>query len=121
MPNDRPTDAYRCGQLYAALAELEKLSAPGRKPSLGEPGARAKASKNPHGSLHRHLARVVEYVMAAQAQRQGSTAALIFQSIPELLPRAKELPRSFGDIQQEEFCHGWHAQVKALEVHSAAG
>lgn len=71
MSDAQPTDAYRCGQLYAALAALERLSAPNAKATLDRPGARATASKNPRGALKDHLDRVVTYLMRAQNQRRG--------------------------------------------------
>ncbi|MGW0933363.1 hypothetical protein [Streptomyces sp. NPDC002666] len=116
MSDAQPTDAYRCGQLYAALAALERLGAPNAKATLDRPGARATASKNPRGALKDHLDRVVTYLMRAQNQRKGEASVAIFRSLPDLLPRTRELPGSLNPSQQEEFCDGWHAQVQALET-----
>lgn len=116
MSDGQPSDAYRCGQSYAALAALERLGSPSAKASLDRPGERSKASQNPRGTLKAHLDRAVTYLMHARSRRKGPEAAAIFRSIPELLPAAKDLPSSLGFAQQDDFSQGWHAQVKALEA-----
>ncbi|WP_405482034.1 hypothetical protein [Streptomyces anulatus] len=50
MANDRLTEAYRCGQLFAALAALERLSE-GPHHSLGKPGVRRQLSTEPRKHL----------------------------------------------------------------------
>ncbi|EHM27568.1 hypothetical protein SPW_3994 [Streptomyces sp. W007] len=54
MANDRLTEAYRCGQLFAALAALERLSE-GTHHSLGKPGVRRQVSTEPRKHLTVHL------------------------------------------------------------------
>ncbi|MFI2113095.1 hypothetical protein ACH489_01400 [Streptomyces rubiginosohelvolus] len=109
MANALPTDAYRCGQLYAVITALEKLASPNGRSALDLPGARAKAAKRPYDHLHKPLNRAVEFLMAARARRKGTEAEALFLAIPALLPQTLNLPRSFGDTQQEQFGDGFHA------------
>ncbi|MEV5602855.1 hypothetical protein AB0L33_15570 [Streptomyces sp. NPDC052299] len=115
MADGQLTDAYRCGQLYAALAALERLGSSNGKASLDDKGARSKASEKPLNELRRHVEQVVPYLMQAQQLRRGPQAAAVFRAIPELLPHAKELPAHLSHAQREDFHLGWCAQVKALE------
>ncbi|MFI6059578.1 hypothetical protein [Streptomyces sp. NPDC051286] len=114
MPNDQPSDAYRCGQLYAALAALEKLSK-GERHSLGRLGARVEAAQQPRDRLTGHLKAVGEYVVDARKQGRGPAATAILRSLPDLLPDGRELPHKLNTAQQEEFCDGRHAQEKVFE------
>ncbi|MYU47911.1 hypothetical protein GTV15_11655, partial [Streptomyces sp. SID7803] len=66
MADGQPTDAYRCGQLYAALAALERLGAPDGRATLDNGTTRAKASENPRGHAEAPSARVMSHLMRAQ-------------------------------------------------------
>ncbi|MEV5653081.1 hypothetical protein [Streptomyces sp. NPDC052291] len=114
MADGQPTDAYRCGQLYAALAALERLGAPDGRAKLDNRTTRAKASENPRGTLKLHLPRVMSHLMRAQKSPRGGEAVKVFRSIPELLPRSRELPGSLNHAQRDDFLQGCLAQEKAL-------
>ncbi|MFI7287086.1 hypothetical protein ACIBRY_10610 [Streptomyces anulatus] len=64
MANDRLTEAYRCGQLYAALAALERLGE-GTHHSLGKPGTRRQVSTEPRKHLTVHLWQAGRYLAGA--------------------------------------------------------
>ncbi|MEU2248808.1 hypothetical protein [Streptomyces sp. NPDC019224] len=116
MADGQPTDAYRCGQLYAALAALERIGAPNGKVSLDDKETRSKAAANPRTELKGPLERVVAHLMRAQQARKGPEAAALFRSIPDLLPRSKELPVGLGRVERDDFYQGLCAQEKALEA-----
>ncbi|MFJ9109357.1 hypothetical protein [Streptomyces sp. NPDC102283] len=109
MANAQPTDAYRCGQLYAVITALEKLASPNGRSALDQPGTRARAAKRPYEFLHKPLNRAVEFLMAARVRRKGAEAEALFLAIPGLLPDSLNLPRTLSDAQQEQFGDGFHA------------
>ncbi|MFD5647125.1 hypothetical protein ACFWIP_36385, partial [Streptomyces anulatus] len=74
MANDRLTEAYRCGQLFAALAALERLSE-GTHHSLGKPGVRRQVSTEPRKHLTMHLWQAGRYLAGAANRDQGPAAA----------------------------------------------
>ncbi|MGC5412184.1 hypothetical protein ACPXCX_52345, partial [Streptomyces sp. DT225] len=106
MADGQLTDAYRCGQLYAALAALERLGSSNGKVALDDKDVRSKAAENPRGTLPNYLKQAVAYLMAAQHRRKGAEAATVFRAIPDLLPRTKELPGSLSYAQRDDFYMG---------------
>ncbi|MET9520171.1 hypothetical protein [Streptomyces sp. NPDC002994] len=115
MPADKPSDAELCGRLYAALAALQKLSAPGNNHSLGRPGACAKAAEHPERQLREHLNNVVKYFVEARKQGKAEIATELFGSIPGLLPSGNRLPGDLDHEKREQFCKGRRAQEESLQ------
>lgn len=113
MANDRLTEAYRCGQLYAALAALERLG--GTHRSLGKPGTRRQVSTEPRKHLTVHLWQAGRYLAAAANQGEGPAASVIFRQLPDLLPRRRELPGEIRDpAERARFQEGVEAQEAAI-------
>ncbi len=111
MANDRLTEAYRCGQLFAALAALERLSE-GTHHSLGKPGMRRQLSTEPRKHLTVHLWQAGRYLAGATNQGQGPAAAVIFRQ----LPGRRELPGEIRDpAERARFQEGVQAQEAAIE------
>ncbi|MEV3892992.1 hypothetical protein [Streptomyces anulatus] len=115
MANDRLTEAYRCGQLFAALAALERLSE-GPHHSLGKPGVRRQLSTEPRKHLTVHLWQAGRYLAGATNRDQGPAASVIFRQLPDLLPRRRELPGEIRDpAERARFQEGVQAQEAAIE------
>ncbi|MFI1248337.1 hypothetical protein ACH4TY_16795 [Streptomyces anulatus] len=115
MAIDRLTEAYRCGQLFAALAALERLSE-GTHHSLGKPGVRRQLSTEPRKHLTVHLWQAGRYLADATNRDQGPAAAVIFRQLPDLLPRRRELPGEIRDpAERARFQEGVQAQEAAIE------
>ncbi|MET7367886.1 hypothetical protein ABZS61_18920 [Streptomyces sp. NPDC005566] len=118
MPNSRHAEAFRCGQLYAALAALQKCS-DGPHHSLGLPSTVKDIVRSPSKVLNEHLWRVGKYLITAHNKGRGAEAAVLFRSIPDLLPTRKEPPFALDAGQREQFHLGVEAQraeiAKALQ------
>ncbi|MEE1796877.1 hypothetical protein PUR28_39875 [Streptomyces sp. BE308] len=119
MTNDLLTEAYRCGRLYAALAELQKLGT-GTHHSLGSSGLREQVAKEPRKHLAEHLERAGKYLLDAKNRDKGAAAAVVFRMLPDLLPERRELPGDLRSVErQERFQEGVKEQtaeiVKALQ------
>ncbi|MFH9615047.1 hypothetical protein [Streptomyces pratensis] len=121
MTNDLRTEAYLCGRLYAALAELERLGQ-GEHHSLGRPDVLRKLALEPSKHLTKHLDQAGKYLLAARNRGQGGPAAAVFRSLPDLLPSGRKLPDSLRDTEmQERFHAGRTAQEAALGKAVGAG
>lgn len=115
MANDRLTEAYRCGRLYAALAALERLGG-GAHHSLGRPGTRRRLSTEPRKHLTVHLWQAGRYLAEATDRDQGPAAAVVFRQLPDLLPLRRELPGEIRDpAERARFQEGVQAQEAAIE------
>lgn len=115
MANDQKTDAYLCGRLYAALAELGRL-AEGDHHSLSRSEVQRKLLLEPskHLTVHLHLAG--KYLHMATAYNRGGHAAAVFRSLPDLLPSGRDLPGSLRDSAlQERFHEGVAVQKAEIE------
>ncbi|MFE7749320.1 hypothetical protein [Streptomyces sp. NPDC057428] len=112
MANDHRTDAYLCGRLYAALAELGRL-AEGDNHSLSRSEVQRKLILEPskHLTVHLHLAG--KYLLAARNRGKSGPAAVVFRSIPDLLPSGRDLPGSLRDGALQERFHEGVAVQKA--------
>ncbi|ROV64421.1 hypothetical protein [Streptomyces globisporus] len=95
MAIDRLTEAYRCGQLYAALAALERLCGGTHHP-LDDPAKRRQVSTEPRKHLAPHLWKATRSLVDATNQGRGKAAAVVFRQLPDLLPLRRELP---GEIR----------------------
>ncbi|MFD3606735.1 hypothetical protein ACFWXA_01465 [Streptomyces atroolivaceus] len=114
MANDLNAEAYLCGRLYAALAELERLGE-GEHHSLGRPDVLRKLALEPSKHLTKHLHAAGRYLLAARNRGQGRPAATVFRSLPDLLPSGRDLPGSLRDTAlQERFHEGRTAQEAAI-------
>ncbi|WP_228991311.1 hypothetical protein [Streptomyces sp. DH8] len=114
MANDRLTEAYRCGQLFAALAALERLSE-GAHHSLGKPGTRRQLSTEPRKHLTLHLWQAGRYLLGAANRGEGRAAGVIFRQLPDLLPLRRELPGEIRDAaERARFQEGVTAQEAAI-------
>ncbi|MFC9244438.1 hypothetical protein ACFT7S_10530 [Streptomyces sp. NPDC057136] len=113
MSGEQPSDAYRSGQLYAALATLQKLGDIDFC-ALGRPESRARAAAKPLTHLREPLWMVGKSYDAARRRGRAAAAGAVFRSIPDLMPSGRELPGSLGPEQQQEFLLGWQAQVDAI-------
>ncbi|HWU05840.1 MAG TPA: hypothetical protein VN520_05505 [Streptomyces sp.] len=121
MANDLKAEAYLCGRLYAALAELERLGE-GEHHSLGRPDVVRKLALEPSKHLTRHLHLAGKYLMAARTRGKGGPAAAVFRSLPDLLPSGRDLPgclRATG--LQERFHEGRAAQEATFGKAAGAG
>ena len=114
MPNSGHAEAYRCGQLYAALAALQKCS-DGAHHSLGRPATVKDILRSPSKVLNDHLWRVGKYLVTAHNKGYGAEAAVLFRSIPDLLPTRKEPPFALDAGQREQFQLGADAQKAEIE------
>ncbi|MFD3655723.1 hypothetical protein ACTU45_23460 [Streptomyces sp. 24-1644] len=113
MPVEQPSDAYRSGQLYAALEALQKLGDVGFR-ALGRPESRARAAAKPLTHLRDPLWMVGRSYDAARRRGRAAAAGSVFRSIPDLMPSGKELPGSLGPEEQKEFLLGRQAQEDAI-------
>ncbi|MEU0834850.1 hypothetical protein [Streptomyces sp. NPDC005969] len=118
MPNDRPSDAYRCGQLYAALEALQTLADVDFR-SLSRPESRQKAARRPRPEIQPRLWESGRYLDKARMKGRGPAAGAVFRSIPGLMPSTRHLPDTLSDDQQKEFEQGRQAQVEAIGEESA--
>ncbi|WP_327380053.1 hypothetical protein [Streptomyces sp. NBC_01212] len=110
MARDIEADSYLCGRLYAALAELQRLGT-GEHHSLGRQETLRKLAKEPSKHLIDHLHKAGKYLVDAGRRGQGSPAATVFRSLPDLLPTGRELPGCLRDASlQERFQAGITAQ-----------
>ncbi|MGW0545860.1 hypothetical protein [Streptomyces altiplanensis] len=120
MATAKPSEAQLCGRLYATLAALQKLSAPGGNHSLGQPGASARAAERPFDRMNAYLEKMGPYFLKARGRGHGEAAAALLRSIPDLLPPGKELPRAFGHEERQEFCESRFLHAQTLrEEHPA--
>ncbi|MFF8912028.1 hypothetical protein ACF08M_01565 [Streptomyces sp. NPDC015032] len=113
MPDDRPTDAHLCGQLYAALEVLQQLGDIGFR-ALGREESRQKAAKRPRTEMTVPLHTVGKSLYWARLRGRGAAAGAVFRSIPDLMPSARDLPAALSPAQQEEFLRGRRAQLDAI-------
>ncbi|MCX5412464.1 hypothetical protein [Streptomyces sp. NBC_00059] len=114
MTNDLGGEAHLCGRLYAALAELQRLGE-GEHHSLGRPGVLKKLALEPSKHLTEHLHLAGKYLLTARNRGQGAPAAVVFRSLPDLLPSGRGLPGSLrDDALQERFHEGRTAQEAAI-------
>ncbi|MEV6394842.1 hypothetical protein AB0M39_08705 [Streptomyces sp. NPDC051907] len=114
MSSSQQAEAHLCGRLYAVLAALQSLGAPPSKRTLAKEGASARASRNPYEHLHRHLQAMGGYFVDARKRGHGDLATELLRSVPDLLPPGgKELPRTFGHAQVEEFFRGLQSEQAA--------
>ncbi|MFF9685785.1 hypothetical protein [Streptomyces sp. NPDC014623] len=121
MADDLEAEAYLCGRLYAALAELERLGE-GEHHSLGRPDVARKLAREPSKHLTGHLHAAGRYLMAARSRGQGRPAAAVFRSLPDLLPSGKDLPGCLRDTAlQQRFHEGRAAQEAAIGKTVGAG
>ncbi|MCX4969489.1 hypothetical protein OHA98_32980 [Streptomyces sp. NBC_00654] len=115
MTTDQLTEAHRCGRLYAALAELQKLST-GAHHSLGSPGPAQQIATEPRKHLTEHLEKAGRYLLDARNRGNGPAAAAVFRMLPDLLPEAKELPGDLRtDEKRERFGEGRDQQAAEIE------
>ncbi|MFB7916678.1 hypothetical protein [Streptomyces sp. NPDC056061] len=114
MPDDRPTDAHLCGQLYAALEVLQRLGDVGSR-ALGREDLRLRASKRPRTEMTVPLHTVGKSLYWARMRGHGVAAGAVFRTIPDLMPAAKDLPGSLTADQQEEFLRGRLARLETIE------
>ncbi|MFF1834603.1 hypothetical protein ACFVXE_10425 [Streptomyces sp. NPDC058231] len=108
-----PNDAYRCGQLYAALEALQSL-ADVESRSLSHPESRQKAARQPLTHMKLRLWTAGKYLEFAWRRGRGPAAGAVFRSIPELMPPGRELPGTLSADGQKEFERGRQAQVEAI-------
>ncbi|MEU2099277.1 hypothetical protein [Streptomyces globisporus] len=114
MAIDRLTEAYRCGQLYAALAALERLCGGTHHP-LDDPARRRQVSTEPRKHLAPHLWKATRSLVDAAGQGRGKAAAVIFRQLPDLLPLRRELPGEIRDAaERARFEEGVRAQETAI-------
>lgn len=114
MTNDPKAEAYLCGRLYAALAELERLGE-GDHHSLGRADVVRKLALEPSKHLTKHLHAAGKYLLAARNRGQARPATVVFRSLPDLLPSGRGLPDSLRDSAlQERFHEGRAAQEAAI-------
>ncbi|MEU9357043.1 hypothetical protein AB0D35_02820 [Streptomyces sp. NPDC048301] len=114
MAVDAQAEAHLAGRLYAVLAELQRL-AEGEHHSLGQPEVLKKVTTHPGSHLTQHLNQAGKYLLAARNRKSGKQAAVLFRSIPDLLPTGRELPtgqRSKGIV--ESFHAGIAAQREEI-------
>lgn len=115
MANDRLTEAYRCGQLFAALAALERLSE-GPRHSMGKAGTRRQLSTELRKHLTVHLWQAGRYPVGATNRGEGPAAAVVFRQLPDLLPLRRELPGEIRDApERARFQEGVTAQEAMIE------
>lgn len=120
MATAKPSKAQLCGRLYATLAALQKLSAPGDNHSLGQPGASAKAAERPSDHMNGRLKEVIPYFLKARERGHGEAAAALLRSVPDLLPPGKSLPSVFDHRGRQEFCESRFLYAQTLrKEHSA--
>ncbi|MFI2782984.1 hypothetical protein [Streptomyces sp. ALB3] len=121
MANDLRAEAYLCGRLYAALAELQRLGE-GEHHSLGRPDVVRKLALEPSKHLTRRLHLAGKYLQGARNRGRGGPAAVVFRSLPDLLPAGRDLPGSLRDSGlQERFHEGRTAQEAAIGRTAGAG
>ncbi|WP_103507335.1 hypothetical protein [Streptomyces sp. SM13] len=114
MAIDRLTEAYRCGQLYAALAALERLGGGAHHP-LDDPARRRQVSTEPRKHLAPHLWKATRSLVDATGQGRGKPAAVIFRQLPDLLPLRRGLPGEIRDpAERARFQEGVTAQEAAI-------
>ncbi|WP_329229055.1 hypothetical protein OHB07_13430 [Streptomyces sp. NBC_00111] len=114
MANDLKAEAHLCGRLYAALAELQRLGE-GEHHSLGRPEVLKKLALEPSKHLTEHLHLAGKYLMAARGRGQAAPAAVVFRSLPDLLPSGRGLPGSLRDtVLQDRFHEGRTAQEATI-------
>ncbi|MET8935651.1 hypothetical protein ABZX28_01360 [Streptomyces rubiginosohelvolus] len=114
MAIDRLTEAYRCGQLYAALAALERLGGGAHHP-LDDAARRRQVSTEPRKHLTPHLWKATRSLVEATDQGRGKAAAVIFRQLPDLLPLHRELPGEIRDTaERARFEEGVQAQEAAI-------
>ncbi|MER5357477.1 hypothetical protein [Streptomyces sp. NPDC002785] len=114
MPEERPTDAHLCGQLYATLEVLQRLADIGFR-ALGREESRQRAAKKPRTEMTVPLHTVGKSLYWARLRGHGPAAGAVFRSIPDLMPSARDLPATLNPDQQKEFLQGWQAQLDAIE------
>ncbi|MFG2624685.1 hypothetical protein [Streptomyces sp. NPDC048473] len=114
MPDDRPTDACLCGQLYAALEVLQRLGDIGFR-ALGREESRQKAAKKPRTEMTVPLHTVGKSLYWARLRGHGPAAGAVFRSIPDLMPSTRDLPATLNPDQQKEFLQGRQTQLGAIE------
>ncbi|MFD9498849.1 hypothetical protein [Streptomyces sp. NPDC060035] len=114
MPNSGHAEAFRCGQLYAALAALQECS-DGPHHSLGRSATVKDILRAPSKVLNDHLWQVGKYLITARNRGEGAAAAVLFRSIPDLLPTRKEPPYALDPGQREQFRLGVEAQKAEIE------
>ncbi|MFF9346856.1 hypothetical protein [Streptomyces sp. NPDC014734] len=114
MPEDQPTDAHLCGQLYAALEVLQRLGDVGSR-ALGREALRLRASKRPRTEMTVPLHTVGKSLYWARLRGHGVAAGAVFRTIPDLMPAARDLPGSLTTGQQEEFLRGRLDRLETIE------
>nr|WSW69137.1 hypothetical protein OG461_24730 [Streptomyces sp. NBC_00995] len=119
MSQAQPTDAYRCGQLYAALESLELLAGIGSR-ALGRADTRENAAKRPRTHLTEPLIMVGRSLHCARLRGRATAAGAVFRMIPDLLPAARDLPGTQDTGQREEFARGRRDQLEIIAKETAA-
>ncbi|MEU9623535.1 hypothetical protein ACIODT_23360 [Streptomyces sp. NPDC088251] len=113
MPDDRPTDAHLCGQLYAALEVLQRLGDIGFR-ALGREESRQRAARRPRTEMTVPLHTVGKSLYWARLRGHGAEAGAVFRSVPDLMPAARDLPAALSPDQQKEFFRGRQEQLDAI-------
>ncbi|MDP5312038.1 hypothetical protein [Streptomyces poriferorum] len=119
MSEGRPTDAYRCGQLYAALETLQLLADIGSR-ALGRADTRENAARRPRTHMTEPLIMVGRSLHSARLRGRAAAAGAVFRMIPDLLPAARDLPGSQDAGQCEEFARGRREQLEVIGKETAA-
>ncbi|MEV6164673.1 hypothetical protein AB0L71_22640 [Streptomyces sp. NPDC052052] len=122
MPDDLPTDAHICGQLYAALEVLQRLGDIGFR-ALGREESRQRAAKRPRTEMTVPLHTAGKSLYWARLRGRGAAAGAVFRQIPDLMPSTRDLPASLSEEQQKQFLQGRQAQLDVIEklVREAGG
>ncbi|MFF2325604.1 MULTISPECIES: hypothetical protein [unclassified Streptomyces] len=113
MPEEPPTDAHLCGQLYAALEVLQRLADIGFR-ALGREDTRQRAARKPRTEMTVPLHTVGKSLYWARLRGHGPVAGAVFRSIPDLMPSTRDLPAVLNADQQKDFLRGREAGLEAL-------
>ncbi|WP_328948619.1 hypothetical protein OG778_09520 [Streptomyces sp. NBC_00184] len=119
MSEGQPTDAYRCGQLYAALETLQLLADIGSR-ALGRADTQENAARRPRTHMTEPLIMVGRSLHSARLRGRAAAAGAVFRMIPDLLPAARDLPGSQDAGQCEEFARGRRDQLEVIGKETAA-
>lgn len=101
--------AYRAGQLHAAVAALQNIAGFGGG-RLMSPGFVSLASVSPGKNVRMALFEVGQYLVKAAAGRGRDAAHEIFVTLPELLRGCGGLVNSLDTTGQQDFREGCRDQ-----------